>query len=277
MKKLFARIISLSLAVTMLTAVPAQAAEPQTPGISLVNSKMEGGSFTTNQIGTFRYLLYTPKNPTDNMPLVVYLHGNGPQGTSLESLWKMEVTQYLEKHGSGNVPAYVLIPLLPGSANDIPADKVPNINTSYVFPSGKFQWIVVEPALVELINSIADQYKIDRNRISLMGNSAGAEGCAALIGLHPEMFCGAVLNSPFYTDLAQASYDPAWVDGLKQIPTWFLSETQGSGPVLTASVVDSIKAAGGTVWYDRYEGSHGDLTKKTLPNANGDPVGSHGS
>ena len=35
---------------------------------------------------TFKYLLYTPENATDNMPLIVYLHGVSSKGDDISLL-----------------------------------------------------------------------------------------------------------------------------------------------------------------------------------------------
>ena len=71
-------------------------------------------STSTSQIETFRYWLYTPKNPVENMPLIVYLHGSSGKGDDLNILMNEDgFPQYLKNGQLGDVPAYILIPQLP--------------------------------------------------------------------------------------------------------------------------------------------------------------------
>lgn len=297
MRKYLTKVISVALAAAMLATVSVAAEEPQNESavsaedvsntestastespsqasLVTVNAKIEQGSVMTEQIGRFKYLLFSPKNPKDNMPLILYLHSYGPQGTDTGALWSSQgIVKYLQNKGANAVHAYVAIPLAPSRARDLPEDKVQNIDPKYTMSNGEYQWISIEPAVVELVNTLADQYKIDRNKISLIGLSAGADGAVSLLGKHPEMFCGAVLGSPYFTEEAQVTYEEAWVEGLKQVPLWVISEDEGTGPILTASIVESVKAAGGTVWYDRHKGiSHRDVTSQYFPNSMKDPV-----
>ena len=61
-----------------------------------------------------KYWLYTPENVTENMPLIVYLHGTAGKGNDPKLLLTLdEFPKYLAEGDLGEIPAYVLIPQLP--------------------------------------------------------------------------------------------------------------------------------------------------------------------
>lgn len=71
-------------------------------------------SMETEELGAFGYWLYTPENPTENMPLIVYLHGASGRGEDLNLVVADEdFPKYLQSGELGDVRAYVLIPQLP--------------------------------------------------------------------------------------------------------------------------------------------------------------------
>lgn len=75
---------------------------------------LEAYSISTDELENFGYWLYTPENPTENMPLIVYLHGASGRGEDLNLVVADEdFPKYLHTGELGNVRAYVLIPQLP--------------------------------------------------------------------------------------------------------------------------------------------------------------------
>ena len=66
--------------------------------------------------GSLHYWLYTPANPTEQMPLIVYLHGGSGKGDDLNILTSVEgFPKYLQDGELGDVRAYVVIPQCPSS------------------------------------------------------------------------------------------------------------------------------------------------------------------
>ena len=133
-----------------------------------VSSSFNACSMKTVQLGDFKYWLYTPSNPTSNMPLIVYLHGGSGRGSDLNQITSVDgFPQYLQKGQLGNVRAYVLIPQLPSSQND---------------------WASAGNAVYQLIQSTVNTYHINSNNISLTGHSLGGAGTWSLACLYPQLF-----------------------------------------------------------------------------------------
>ncbi len=71
-------------AVTVITDTT-EATEAENKKINIPSSFSACG-IKIETLGTFRYWLYTPSVPTDNMPLIIYLHSGGGKGDDLEFL-----------------------------------------------------------------------------------------------------------------------------------------------------------------------------------------------
>jgi len=101
-----------------------------------------------------KYLLYIPDNVSENMPLVVYLHGGSFKGNDLSILTKDSFPKYLE-NVEITLNAYAIIPQLD--------DKYTG-------------WIEIADTLKELITSCLSEYDIDSKKVSLTGYSMGGTG-----------------------------------------------------------------------------------------------------
>ena len=108
------------------------------------------------KVGSLQYYLYTPSNPTSDMPLIIYLHG----GTNK----KADVTALLTTDG---FPKY----LYDGYYEDLRAYAViPKLDNSYK------GWADISDQLRDLIKTIHTNCDIDMNKISLTGHSMGGTG-----------------------------------------------------------------------------------------------------
>ena len=154
-------------------------------------------SFTACAIGSdtaLQYWLYTPSNPTANMPLIVYLHGGSGKGDDLNLLTSADgFPKYLQSGLLGDVRAYVIMPQLPGAQKG---------------------WSDAQDALYSLIQDIISQYGIDPGNISLTGHSMGGTGTWNLAAAYPTLFAriaplsGSVRNA---SDTASILRDtPVW-------------------------------------------------------------------
>lgn len=115
-----------------------------------------------------KYWLYTPENVTENMPLIVYLHGTTGKGNDPKLLLTLdEFPKYLGEGDLGEVPAYVLIPQLPSDERD---------------------WMTMKEAVISMIQKAAATYQIDRDNISLTGFSMGGAGVWNIAAAYPELF-----------------------------------------------------------------------------------------
>ena len=131
---------------------------------NLVSSDME-----IIQAGGLNCWLYTPKDATANMPLIVYLHGmHGKGDTPNTLLTSEEFVQWLADGTLGEVPAYVLMPQVPSSRKD---------------------WVTLKKDIVSAIQEVVANYQIDSENISMTGVSMGGTGVWNIAASYPEMFC----------------------------------------------------------------------------------------
>lgn len=149
---------------------------------------------TTDESENFLYWLYVPENPTESMPLIVYLHGASGRGENLDLVVSDEdFPKYLQSGELGDVRAYVLIPQLPSDLRG---------------------WSDVSDSLYSLIQKTVSDYSIDRDNISLTGFSMGGTATWELAAKYPELFAR----------IAPISGSARWVlkqvSLLQNIPVW---------------------------------------------------------
>lgn len=188
-------------------------------------------STSTSQIETFRYWLYTPKNPVENMPLIVYLHGSSGKGDDLNILINEDgFPQYLKNSQLGDVPAYILIPQLPAE---------------------KRGWASVSQSVYQLISETVSTYQIDSDNISLTGHSMGGTGTWNLAAQYPQMFARIAPLS------GSARGQAAQLEALKDIPVWAFigSDDTVILPEYSENAVSELNALGGNAQITIFEGA----------------------
>ena len=188
-------------------------------------------STSTSQIETFRYWLYTPKNPVENMPLIVYLHGSSGKGDDLNILMNEDgFPQYLKNSQLGDVPAYILIPQLPAE---------------------KRGWASVSQSVYQLISETVSTCQIDSDNISLTGHSMGGTGTWNLAAQYPQMFARIAPLS------GSARGQAAQLEALKDIPVWAFigSDDTVILPEYSENAVSELNALGGNAQITIFEGA----------------------
>lgn len=142
-----------------------QEKEPEKTNIP---SSFKACNISTNEFAAFRYWLYTPSNPTNDMPLIVYLHGGSGKGEDLNLITSVDgFPQYLQSGTLGDVRAYVIIPQLPSTQKG---------------------WVNASASLYELIQATVSAFKINKANISLTGHSMGGTGTYNLAAAYPTLF-----------------------------------------------------------------------------------------
>jgi len=109
-----------------------------------------------------KYWLYIPENATENMPLIVYLHGGSGKGDDPDALTRHEGFPQFVQNKLLKAPAFIVIPQAP----------------EYVHG-----WDELNDELLLLIEEISDKYRIARDNVSLTGHSMGGIG-AWMVGCH---------------------------------------------------------------------------------------------
>ena len=117
------------------------------------------------------YYISVPDNPTEAMPLVVFLHGSG-ENSSFKKLGGITPVKYVKKKEPYKIGKFVFI--APHS------------------PGGSWGKDSTQKKLMELIEKTANDYRIDKNRIILAGMSRGAMGVWSIAGHYPNYFAGIV-------------------------------------------------------------------------------------
>lgn len=188
-------------------------------------------SINTSQLGTFRYWLYTPSDPTENMPLIVYLHGGSGKGDDLNLITAVDgFPQYLQSGQLGDVRAYVVIPQLPSTQKG---------------------WVNAAESISGLIDHTVSTYKINKSNISLTGHSMGGTGTWNLACTYPSLFAriaplsGSIRNTP---DI---------IDNLKNIPVRAFVGSADTivPPDSSKEVIAALKAAGGSAEITVFDGA----------------------
>ena len=133
-----------------------------------VSISFQAHSMETDELDTFGYWLYTPENPTENLTLIVYLHGASGRGEDLNLVVADEdFPKYLQSGELGDVRAYVLIPQLPADLRS---------------------WSDISDSLYSLIQKTVSDLSIDTENISLAGFSMGGTAVWELAAEYPDLF-----------------------------------------------------------------------------------------
>ena len=203
---------------------------------------IEGTDIVYDNINGQYYDLYVPENIEQDKPLIVYLPGIGGYGSQSN----------LQNDGGG--------------AFDKAIQNGANYN-SYVlslqYPS-KGAYNVDD--IMNTIDTIADQYGVNKDRISIMGYSQGAMILPQVVQKYPNYFSSAVYVATNGANTTSAEN----VEALAKIPTYaFVGDQDGWACSGTKGVVDRLQAAGGDAHLVTYQGqSHAYMPGKVLSDTN---------
>lgn len=188
---------------------------------------MKQFSFTASNGTTYGYWLYTPANPTTNMPLITYLHGGSGRGNDLNLVITGSLPKFLYDSTVKDIPAYILIPQCPANLT----------------------WEQIATSLIELIDNVSNVKQINQNKISLTGHSLGGSGVWKIGATYSSKFsCIAPLSGSVQTNTA-SSYTG--------IPVWAFvgSADVIVDPISSTTIVPMINALGGNAQVKTYNGA----------------------
>ena len=195
----------------------------------------------------FTYWMYTPETITTNLPLIVFIHG----------------------HGSSHGNDYILGDKALRNANGILYGPIRDaINSSNI----SYNAIVIQPQIpytykngqkvdlggydyvssyIQLINQIKKVYKINDNKISMMGVSHGCYVTIYFINKYPDYLSAAVplACNPYNKDFA---LDYGNYSNYTKTPIWAFVGSSGEGARSSQmpKFVNSVTAAGGNAKYN---------------------------
>lgn len=176
------------------------------------------------------YLLKLPEGyeeGTDEVPLVLFLHGAGERGTNPEDVRKLGLPEVADRE---DFPFILLAPQCPVST------------------ARRSNWIMELDGAQALLEEVVETYRVDKSRIYLTGMSMGAYGAFELAGRMPETFAAlaAVCGGGC----------PEKAGLLRDLPVWiFHGEDDDVIPIKeSVDMVNAIRHAGGTAAFTSYPG-----------------------
>lgn len=184
------------------------------------------------------YRLFVPDAKAQNrpLPLVVWLHGAsgvGTDNTAQISAGGNEIGSrlWVRPDVQEKFPAFVVAP-------QAPSDQL------WGAPSST-KLTAYGQLVIDLIDALAGEFAIDRDRIYLVGQSRGGIGVWDLVAKRPDLFAAAV---PLC-----AQGDPARIAAARNVSIWVFHGAKDPMPVVNArEMVAALKAAGGAVKYTEY-------------------------
>ncbi|MFP4549059.1 MAG: prolyl oligopeptidase family serine peptidase [Fidelibacterota bacterium] len=168
------------------------------------------------------YLIHLPKNYKEKgqaFPLMIFLHGAGERGNDPEKVKMWGPPKIAEQ--DKNFPYVLISPQCPEGDWWSSFTQLENLHT--------------------LINTITDEYNIDRSRIYLTGLSMGGYGTWALACEYPELFAAI---APIC-----GGGQPRLTRKITNIPTWVFHGAKDEVVPISESeeMVEALENHGGTV------------------------------
>lgn len=175
------------------------------------------------------------KDGKDRYPLVVFLHGAFGRGTDNKKQLRSGVDEFVKDANRKKHPCFLAIPQCPpdkqwtdvgwfDGKRNVPLAKSPTEPSALV---------------LDLIEALGEERRIDKERIYLTGWSMGGYGAWDLITRRPELFAAAIPLS--------GGGDPAQAEKLARLPIWALhGDADPLVPVQRSrDMIAAIRKAGG--------------------------------
>lgn len=182
-------------------------------------------------VGELQYYLYTPSSPTENMPLIIYLHGGTNKKADVTALLTTEgFPKYLYDGYYGDLRAYIAIPKLDNSYKG---------------------WADIYEQIRTLIKELNTTCCVDMKKIALTGHSMGGTGTYQLQLKMPNTFAciaplsGSVKNTEDNVEL------------LKKTKIWAFVGTEDTvvEPESTIEIIEALQAVGADAALTKLEGA----------------------
>jgi predicted peptidase len=219
-------------------------AQQQKPDMDKLLDKL---TFTKDK-ANLPYRLLKPdgyhKDGKDRFPLVVFLHGSVGRGTDNQKQLRSGLEEFVKDATRKKHPCFLAVP-------QCPPDKMWfNVNPLDVRRNLPLPKRPTDPSamVLDLIESLCKEHRIDKDRIYLTGLSMGGYGTWDLISRKPELFAAAIPVC--------GGGDPAQAAKLAKLPIWaFHGAADPLVPVdRLRDMIAAIKKAGGEPKYTEYKG-----------------------
>ncbi|MFO0955983.1 MAG: prolyl oligopeptidase family serine peptidase [Isosphaeraceae bacterium] len=209
---------------------------------------------------TLPYRLLRPdgydRDGAGRYPLVVILHGIGERGTDNERPLRNGVEEFARGPFRKAFPCFLVVPQCP------PDQLWCNFSSAGTRGNLPLAHEPTEPAalVLELIDAMRREYRVDPGRIYLTGVSMGGYGTWDLIAREPSLFAAAIPVC--------GGGDPAQAGKLTRLPIWaFHGDQDELVPVeRSRDMIAAIRQAGGEPRYTEYAGVGHDSWTPTYRN-----------
>ena len=138
------------------------------------NKLNKKAGFFKEKYGGMKYYLSVPDNPTENMPFIIFLHGDGEED-KFSKLSGTPIVSYVKSKKAYKAGKFIFI--------------APLRTTSHWASGSDYKKVM------KLIDKVANDYKVDKNRIILTGMSSGGNGTWNIAWKHPHKFAAILVVS----------------------------------------------------------------------------------
>lgn len=203
------------------TEAPTEPPEPTIPSLGEAAGSRYECYYSDEYEDYLNYYVHIPENAVVNMPLIVYLHGDGDVDKP-HTLPERGLMKYAKRVYGEEYPFLILEP-----------------NTRVK------SWINgnIPELLIGLIDRVTERYSVNIDKVILTGHSRGAIGVWDLISTYPEYFSAAVpVSSPHgagHIDYVKAAGVPVWTFAGN------VGETERKYHQYLEQNVDQIRVCGG--------------------------------
>jgi predicted peptidase len=174
-----------------------------------VSAMLDKKTFTGPKGGKLPYRLLRPDPYEDgkSYPLVVFLHGAGERGNDNEAQLIHGVPEFDKPENRKKYPCFLVAPQCPAGKKWSDVDWSSDVSRLPPEPSGPGALVL------QLIDALRKQYRIDAARIYLTGLSMGGYGTWDLLMRRPDLFAAAVpiCGGGDETQAAKIAHIPVWV------------------------------------------------------------------
>lgn len=218
---------------------------------------LETRTFSRND-ASLPYRLLKPegydKDGQNRYPLVVFLHGMGERGDDNKRQLINGVERFVLAPARKKYPCFLLVPQCPSDDTWSPLQDTksnPEFEAEPNRPLG---------LVVDLIESLSREFRIDPDRLYLTGISMGGYGTWDMIARHPDRFAAAMPVC--------GGGDPSQAEKLARLPIWAFHGARDSvvPPERTRAMIAAIRKAGGRPIHTEFDGAGHDSWTPTYRN-----------
>lgn len=203
-----------------------------------------------------RYRLLKPLeyDPTEQYPLVIFLHGAGERGDDNSAQLKHGMGEFCKPERRAQHKCYVLAPQCPRN------EKWADVDWSQATVELPEKISTNQKLVFEVVDSMLKDAAIDKNRVYITGLSMGGYGTWDALYRRPDFFAAAI---PIC-----GGGDPVTAEKFPHVPLWCFHGDQDRAVKVEFSrdMVAALKKAGGEPRYTEYKGIGHDSWTQTYAN-----------